>query len=182
MTPLNRVLNLINFSYVEQYELAVEDFTKCLEHYTKTLEDKFDRRIAEINYNIGLAYSFDKKFEEAIVSFKKAKDILESRLEMLKSKVEKQQAASGKEKASVEFNDWVKEIKELEDLVLLDMNAKVNLTLTSYYSNFTVYFLCFILLFCSFCSASTAIHTVLVRALCKFKSSKKNLIKKLGPR
>lgn len=89
------------------------------------LEDKCDRRIAEVHYNIGLAYSFDKNFGNAIGSYKEAKQILESRLEMLKLKIKKQEETSGKEKASPELNEWNKEIKELEDLVLLDMNAKV---------------------------------------------------------
>jgi len=109
----------------EQYERAIEDFKSCLQHYSTTLEDKCDRRIAEVHYNIGLAYSFDKNFGDAIVSYKEAKQILETRLDMLKLKIKKQEETSGKEKASPELNEWNKEIKELEDLVLLDMNAKI---------------------------------------------------------
>lgn len=109
----------------EQYDRAIEDFKACLDHYTKTLEDKLDRRIAEIHYNIGLAFSFDKKFEDAVSSFKEAKSLLESRLDMLKGKVEKHEKESGKGKAPTELIDWNKEMKELEDLVLLDMNAKI---------------------------------------------------------
>jgi len=109
----------------EQYERAIEDFKSCLEHYSSTLEDKCDRRIAEVHYNIGLAYSFDKNFGDAIGSYKEAKQILETRLKMLKLKIKKQEETSGKEKASPELNEWNKEIKELEDLVLLDMNAKI---------------------------------------------------------
>jgi len=109
----------------EQYERAIEDFKSCLQHYSTTLEDECDRRIAEVHYNIGLAYSFDKNFGDAIVSYKEAKQILETRLDMLKLKIKKQEETSGKEKASPELNEWNKEIKELEDLVLLDMNAKI---------------------------------------------------------
>lgn len=109
----------------EQYERAIEDFNSCLEHYTKTLDDKLDRRIAEIHYNVGLAFSFDKKFEEAVTSFKEAKSLLESRLDVLKRKIEKHERESGKGKAPTELLDWNKEMKELEDLVLLDMNAKI---------------------------------------------------------
>ncbi|XP_066921647.1 protein HGV2-like isoform X3 [Clytia hemisphaerica] len=109
----------------EQYERAIEDFNSCLEHYTKTLDDKLDRRIAEIHYNVGLAFSFDKKFEEAVTSFKEAKSLLESRLDVLKGKIEKHERESGKGKAPTELLDWNKEMKELEDLVLLDMNAKI---------------------------------------------------------
>ena len=119
-------MNALNAIFLEQYERAIEDFKSCLECYSTTLEDKFDRRIAEVHYNVGLAFSFDKNFGEAIDSYKEAKQILESRLGMLKSKIEKQEKTSGKEKASPELNEWNKEIKELEDLVLLDMNAKVN--------------------------------------------------------
>ena len=115
----------LQFYLLEQYDRAIEDFKACLEHYTKTLEDKLDRRIAEIHYNIGLAFSFDKKFEESVTSFKEAKSLLESRLDMLKGKIEKHEKESGKGKAPTELLDWNKEMKELEDLVLLDMNAKV---------------------------------------------------------
>jgi len=44
---------------------------------------------------------------------------------MLKEKVSEAGKSSGKGKAPTEMVEWEKEIKELEDLVLLDMNAKV---------------------------------------------------------
>lgn len=109
----------------EQYERAVTDFKTCLEMQTEQFEDKLDRRLAEVHYNIGLAYSFDKKFDEAITSFKEAVSILEARKERLLEKVKKAEETNGKEKAPTELNEWNKEIKELEDLIVLDMNAKI---------------------------------------------------------
>jgi len=109
----------------EQYELAITDFKFCLDLQNVILTDKLDRRLAEVHYNIGLAYSFDKKFTEAITSFKQAVTMLESRKDMLKTKVEEATKNCGKEKASSELTDWKTEIEELDDLILLDMNAKI---------------------------------------------------------
>ena len=134
----HRVLSVHVFNVLEQYERAVEDFSHCLKLNIEVIEDKLDRRFAEIHYNIGLAYSFDKKFDESIESFKKAKELLDSRIQMLKDKVSEAAKSSGKEKAPTEMVEWEKEIKELEDLVLLDMNAKViivSCTCVNIYSN-----------------------------------------------
>ena len=103
------------------------DFKSCLEIQTNLFDDKLDRRLAEVQYNIGLAFSFDKKFDEAITSFKEAVSLLEKRKEMLSEKVKKAGETNGKGKASSEMNEWDKEIKELEDLIVLDMNAKVRI-------------------------------------------------------
>lgn len=109
----------------EHYEEAIKDFTVCLQYYTDFVEDKHDRRLAEVNYNIALAFSFDKKFDEAIEKFKLAVEILEARIKDLESKVKEAGDKGGKDKATTEQEEWNKEINELRDLVLLDMDAKI---------------------------------------------------------
>lgn len=124
-----KFVNQVNTISLEHYETAIKDFTTCLDCYKAHLEDPLDRRIAEVHYNIGLAYSFDKKFDEAIKEFKSAVACLESRIAMLEKKIDAASENSGKEKASSELEEWNKEVNELKDLVVLDMMAKVTLLL-----------------------------------------------------
>jgi len=109
----------------EHYEEAIKDFTTCVDLYKEVLEDKNDRRIAEVYYNIGLALSFDKKFTEAIVQYKLAMTIMEARIKTLEEKVKKAEETGDKEKASSELEEWTKEIGELKDIVVLDMITKI---------------------------------------------------------
>ena len=103
----------------------MKDFTECLDCYKVNLDDPLDRRLAEVHYNIGLAHSFSKNFDEAISEFKAAVSCLESRIENLQEKCNTSSEKSGKEKASSELEEWNKEINELKDLVVLDLMARV---------------------------------------------------------
>jgi len=109
----------------ERYEEAVKDFSEVTELFTEILEDKNDRRIAEGHYNIGLALSFDKKYIESIKEFKNAVSILKARVAVLEAKVKTSEEEGSKEKAPVELEEWKKEITELNDLIVLDMMAKI---------------------------------------------------------
>ena len=47
--------------------------------YQKHLPD-FDRKLAETHYNLGLAYSFDRKYDSALEQYRMALDVLEKRI------------------------------------------------------------------------------------------------------
>merc|ERR1711881_97172 len=88
------------------------------------------RVIAEAHYNIGLALSFDKKYAKTIERFEKAVSILKKRVEDLQSKVKEGEERSPKDEVTSndetrEIDEWKKEILELNDLVVLDMMAKI---------------------------------------------------------
>jgi len=110
----------------EQYEEAVRDFTETLGIYKEVLESANDRIVAETHYNIALAYSFDKKFAEAIEEFKNAADVLKSRVHDLEGKVkESEEKGSKTEKAPPELDEWKKEIVELNALIEEEMMTRI---------------------------------------------------------
>ena len=115
----------------ERYEEAVNDFTECLKIYEEILDDKNDRLIAEAHYNVALALTFDKKYLEAVKEFEKAVAILEARVSNLETKVKECVETGSKEKAPAELEEWQKEIKELNDLIVLEMKAKIEDALES---------------------------------------------------
>lgn len=108
----------------ERYEDSVNDFKECLKMYEDILEDKHDRLIAEGHYNIALALSFDKQYSEAIKEFEITVKLLEARVEDLRTKVKKNEDKK-EEEASTDVKQWQKEIDQLNDLILLDMKAKL---------------------------------------------------------
>ena len=110
----------------EQYEEAVRDFKEALDIYKTVLDDANDRVIAETHYNIALAYSFDKKFTEAIEEFKNAAAVLRSRVADLETKVKEcGEKGSKTEKAPAEMEEWQKEINELNDLIQQEMMTRI---------------------------------------------------------
>jgi len=109
-----------------RYNESVLDFTECLELFKEVHEDKNGRIIAEGYYNIALALSLDKKYAEAIQGYEKAVSILKARVEDLEAKVkvmgERKDASDADEKLKKEYRE---EIAELNDLIVLDMMAKI---------------------------------------------------------
>jgi nuclear autoantigenic sperm protein len=77
----------------ENYVQAVEDFKmgiKILEEF----ETPDSREIAQYYFQMGLAFSFGKQFQESIESFKKSKEIIEKRVLNLESKIANKQTAT----------------------------------------------------------------------------------------
>lgn len=109
----------------EHYSQAVGDFIESYELQKNTLESG-DRRLAEACYNVGLAYSFDKKFTESVMWYKKAVEALEKRIAHLEHKLRMRAAEEyGEVVKSQLYMNIQKEIDELRDLVVLDMMAKI---------------------------------------------------------
>jgi len=110
----------------EQYEEAVRDFRESLDIYKQVLDPNNDRVLAETHYNIALALSFDKKFQEAITEFESAVAVLKSRVGSLESKITTStENASKTDKASSEVEDWKKEVSELNDLIEQEMLTRI---------------------------------------------------------
>ena len=109
-----------------RYEDSAKDFTECLKLYKEVVEDKNSRVIAEGHYNIALALLMEKKYDDAIKGFEMAVAILKARVEDLQAKVkvleEKADKTEGDEN---ELGEWKEEIAELNDLIVLDMMAKI---------------------------------------------------------
>lgn len=106
----------------ESYEQAVEDIKTCLKIQEENL-DPDDRLIAETHYHLGLAYQFNKQFENAIDHFRAAVKCLESKIEHLKKVVEEKPPQDPSE-----FIDpaqkAAEEIKEIEK-ILPDIRDKI---------------------------------------------------------
>merc|ERR1712200_34290 len=69
----------------ETYEQAVQDITECL-NKRKVLHPADSRRIAETQYQLGVALGHFEKFDEAIKSLNEAIACLKLRMENLKNK------------------------------------------------------------------------------------------------
>lgn len=109
----------------EQYEQAAEDFMAALELQKKFLKID-DRRIAETLYHIGLAHSFNNNFPEAVTWYKKSRDSLQLRIANLEEAKRLRMAEEhGEDHKSGEVERMEAERRELKDLVVLDMNSKI---------------------------------------------------------
>jgi len=64
------------YSSPDQYEQAVEDMMSCLRLREFVLEPT-DRRLAEVHFSLGLAYSLAKRADNAVEEYKNAKKVLE---------------------------------------------------------------------------------------------------------
>ncbi|OWF53789.1 protein HGV2-like [Mizuhopecten yessoensis] len=109
----------------EQYPQSVLDFTECLNIQTSVLEPE-DRSLAETHYQLGLAYSFNKQYDESIDSYRAAVKVMESKIETLKKRVEEDKFPPAKEGS---FDDPKKlaeqEISDLKE-ILPDIRGKVD--------------------------------------------------------
>lgn len=124
------VFNQCFYFISEQYEQSVADFNACLKIQTSVLEPE-DRLLAETHYQLGLAYCFNRQYDESIDSYRAAIKVLEDRIAKLSKVVEgqtekKEESKEEKEKESPE--DPVKaaenEIKEIKE-ILPDMRQKI---------------------------------------------------------
>ncbi|CAG4961156.1 unnamed protein product [Parnassius apollo] len=100
----------------ETYDKAVIDMMSCLE-IQKKLYGSDDRRIAETHYQIGLANSLASNFEDAIMHFKNAANILETRIKTLENPNAVTEDATVKKYSSADplysIEGEIKELKEL---------------------------------------------------------------------
>ena len=100
----------------ENNEEALKDLGECLEIRKRHLPDD-DRLIAEVYYHIGLTHSLNSNITEANVQFQKAVDVIEQRLNKLKSSYTSTVDGAIREKIE-------NEIKEL-DYVLPEMKSRI---------------------------------------------------------
>lgn len=76
----------------ENYPQAVEDFKIAIKILLE-IEGEDSREVAQYYFQMGLAHSFAKEFQEAIESFKKSKSIIELRISNLQFKIDNKQTA-----------------------------------------------------------------------------------------
>lgn len=100
----------------ENYNQAIDEFETGLKILDE-IEGSDSREIAQYYFQMGLAFSFDKKFPQAITSFKKSVEIIETRISLLKNKIENKQTAKD---LGVELEDGSKtEVDEVQELTQL---------------------------------------------------------------
>nr|ALS04396.1 nuclear autoantigenic sperm protein [Acartia pacifica] len=96
----------------ETYEQAVVDITECL-NKRKELHAADSRRIAETQYQLGVALGHFEKFDEAVKALEDAIACFKKRMENLKNKSE----SVDETKANDAFYSREAEITELESLI-----------------------------------------------------------------
>jgi len=100
----------------ENYNQAIDEFKTGLD-ILADIEGSDSREIAQYYFQMGLAFSFDKKYPEAIGSFKKSVEIIETRISILKHKIENKQTAKD---LGIELEDPSKtEADEVQELTAL---------------------------------------------------------------
>lgn len=104
----------------ETYEQAVNDITESIRIQEEMKsEERDERMLAESYYQLGLAQQFNNQFAESKESFQKSINIMQFRIEKLRSKLEACKPDETAEKTTI--GD---EIKDLEAL-LPEMNSKL---------------------------------------------------------
>merc|ERR1739845_21842 len=91
----------------ENYQQAVDDMTVCLSRRQASLPAD-SRSIAETHYQLGIAQSFNDKYEEAEACLKSAITVLETRVTNLR----KMESSDNLKKETRELEELVKDIKE----------------------------------------------------------------------
>jgi len=91
----------------ENYQQAVDDMTVCLSRRQASLPSD-SRSIAETHYQLGIAQSFNDKYEEAEACLKSAISVLETRVANLR----KMESSDHLNKEIQELEELVKDIKE----------------------------------------------------------------------
>ncbi|OQR75440.1 histone-binding protein N1/N2-like [Tropilaelaps mercedesae] len=108
----------------DTYDRAIEDFEECLRIQQEMLP-RDARVMAETNYQLGLAYSFLKKFEQSAAYFGDSIQILELKVINLNKRIEdaKQKGAS----TSDESDDIRRSEEEIEEIqhILPEIAAKM---------------------------------------------------------
>jgi len=67
---------------LEQYDQAISDLTDCLDIQLSLLSAD-DRRMAETRYQLGLACTFDKRYEAAVTHYRAAISVIEAKMKRL---------------------------------------------------------------------------------------------------
>ncbi|XP_068949197.1 nuclear autoantigenic sperm protein-like [Petaurus breviceps papuanus] len=100
----------------ENYSQAIEEFQACLALQQNYLE-AHDRLLAETHYQLGLAYSYNSQYGEAMSQFTKSVDVIEKRLAMLNERIKAAEMPSAEDEKEVEeLKELLPEIKEkIED-------------------------------------------------------------------
>ncbi|XP_027693750.1 nuclear autoantigenic sperm protein isoform X5 [Vombatus ursinus] len=100
----------------ENYSQAIEEFQACLALQQNYLE-AHDRLLAETHYQLGLAYSYNSQYGEAVSQFTKSVDVIEKRLAMLSERIKAAETPSAEDEKEVEeLKELLPEIKEkIED-------------------------------------------------------------------
>merc|ERR1719273_2477589 len=96
----------------ENYEQAIEDLQTCLKRRQQMMPED-SRCIAETHYQIGVAQGFNLQFDEAMLSLDGAIQVLQLRIDLLKSKKE----SIDPTKARDAFYTRENEIKQIESLI-----------------------------------------------------------------
>ena len=101
----------------EQYSSAVGDLLEC-QMLQKARFDANDRRIAETHYHLGVAYSFEKRPNNAQEHFKSARDIIDAKIDAL---TEQFDAESEKDKSEEKLmSDLTNEIAQLKVFITIE--------------------------------------------------------------
>lgn len=95
---------------VENYSQSIGDFLECLLLQKEVLSNT-DRKLAETHYNLGLAYTFAKQYDNAIEHYKTSLEVLENRVKYLEGVIDNK-ANDDKDESMTECKE-VGEIKEL---------------------------------------------------------------------
>ncbi|CAN2391285.1 histone exchange [Pristimantis euphronides] len=101
----------------ENYTQAVEDFLSCLIIQKKHLEEH-DRLLAETHYQLGLAYHYSSRHDDAVSHFTQSTDVIEKRLAVLTEQLDTatDKAKEGLQKEMDELKGLLPDIKEkIED-------------------------------------------------------------------
>jgi len=68
--------------FTEQYDQAITDLTDCLS-IQQSLLSRDDRRMAETRYQLGLACTFDKRYDAAVTHYRQAIAVIEAKMNQL---------------------------------------------------------------------------------------------------
>jgi len=112
----------------ENYPQAIEEFKTGLE-ILSGIEGSDSREIAQYHFQMGLAFSFDKKFQEALASFRMSIEIIENRISALKHKIETKQTAKD---LGIELEEHATpEVDEVQELTALlpELQEKISDTI-----------------------------------------------------
>ena len=83
-TPILQCIAIIVTNPTEQYETAIDDFSKCLAIQTEHLEPE-SRLVAETHYQIGLASCYAQKYEESLQHLRKAVEVINAKISEFQS-------------------------------------------------------------------------------------------------
>jgi len=104
----------------ENYTQSIEDLSQCLfiRQYNLPTDD---RKIAEVHYQLGNSYSFDKQFMKAKVQYDLSLKVLNEKISNLKEDITKKDGAVAEKQGEIEeikkiLPEITEKIADLEDL------------------------------------------------------------------